>query len=130
VYVSGQAQYTYGRVLEETGKKNPLDHIPPFMMMQRTVFRGQKAHFSVDVLHNGWKRLKDYSSSGEDNLQYATPRGMPAWTLVHLRGSYHFGSQWRVQCALENLFDIRYRAFASGINGSGRNLVLELRYGL
>jgi hemoglobin/transferrin/lactoferrin receptor protein len=126
---TANCQYTYGRDITEA-KSKPLDHIPPFLLFGKLAFAQNKFRASAEVLHNGQKRLKDYSDSGEDNLQYATPDGMPDWTVIHLRGAYRITDKLQLQLGLENLLDQRYRAFASGINGAGRNVVLELRYGI
>jgi hemoglobin/transferrin/lactoferrin receptor protein len=47
----------------------------------------------VFALYNGWKRLEDYSPSGEDNAQYATPEGTPAWTTLNLRTTINLYKQ-------------------------------------
>jgi hemoglobin/transferrin/lactoferrin receptor protein len=126
---TANCQYTHGRDITGQSAK-PLDHIPPFLFFMKAAYSRSKLRASAEILHNGAKRLKDYSDSGEDNLQYATPTGIPAWTVVHLRGSYRIDEKLQVQLAVENLLDQRYRAFASGINGGGRGLVLEVRWGL
>jgi hemoglobin/transferrin/lactoferrin receptor protein len=78
-------------------------------------------------MYNGWKRLGDYSPSGEDNLNYATPQGMPAWYTLNLRTGYRFNESLGIQVALENIMDQNYRVFASGVSAPGRNLVLTLK---
>ena len=118
--------YTYGRVVTDT-LDVPLDHIPPvygrtYVSMKLKRFKGE-----FSVLYNGWKRLKDYSASGEDNQVYATPQGMPAWYTLNLRTSYQFNKYLQLQVALENILDQNYRVFASGVSAAGRNLVLTLR---
>ena len=69
-------------------KNTPLDHIPP--LFGRTSLKFQKEALQIEVfsLYNGWKKLKDYSPSGEDNLIYATPEGMPSWTTFNARTAY------------------------------------------
>ena len=79
------------------------------------------------VLFNGKKKLQDYNLEGEDNLQYAPADGMPAWTTLNLRGGYRFFKYLTVQAGVDNLLDVQYRAFASGINGPGRNVFVTLR---
>jgi hemoglobin/transferrin/lactoferrin receptor protein len=123
--VRGSAAYTEGRDLT---LRLPLDHIPPFMGQLRTAWEQQRWRLETDVLLNGWKRIENYSPSGEDNPQYATPDGMPAWWIWNVRGSYKIGKHWRVQAGIENLLDQRYRVFASGINGAGRNVTLGVYY--
>ena len=119
--------YTYGRVKNDSLPDAPLDHIPPFMA--KLGFRYSNKKFSSDfyIDYNGWKRLKDYSMSGEDNPQYATPEGMPAWFTVNLRASYQVHKLVTLQTGIDNIFDTEYRTFASGINAPGRNFIIALR---
>jgi hemoglobin/transferrin/lactoferrin receptor protein len=79
------------------------------------------------TLFNGKKKLEDYSNSGEDNLQYATVDGMPAWYTLNLRAAYQFNKYVQLQVALENILDRNYRVFASGMSSAGRNLMVTLR---
>ena len=120
------ATYTYGRIETENGDL-PLDHIPPFMA--RTSLKYITNKFSGDffILYNGWKHLKDYYPNGEDNEQYATPEGMPAWMTANLRLSYQLHKFVAIQAGIDNILDTQYRTFASGINAPGRNFIISLR---
>jgi hemoglobin/transferrin/lactoferrin receptor protein len=106
-----------------------LDHIPPFF--GRTALRYEHKKFMAEfyVQYNGMKKIAQYSPSGEDNAQYATPSGMPAWQTLNLKLSYNFTEQVRLQVGAENLLDQHYRAFASGVSAPGRNLMVTLRAG-
>jgi hemoglobin/transferrin/lactoferrin receptor protein len=73
------------------------------------------------------KKLEDYSASGEDNLQYAPPDGMPDWLTIGVRASYEVNKTWLIQTGIDNLTDLQYRTFASGINAPGRNIFGTLR---
>jgi len=123
------SSYTYGRIKTDT-MDTPLDHVPPFMA--RTQLSYSKDKFSSDffINYNGWKKLKDYHLNGEDNEQYATPDGMPAWFTVNLRVSYKVCKNATLQAGVENIFDTQYRTFASGINAPGRNIYFALRANL
>ncbi len=123
------ASYTYGRVKTDSTDV-PLDHIPPFVMRMGISYTWYHFHSDFYVNYNGWKRLKDYSGSGEDNLQYATPDGMPAWFTVNMRASYRLNKCITVQAGVDNIFDTQYRVFASGINAPGRNVFGVLRFNL
>lgn len=79
------------------------------------------------LLFNGKKKLVDYHLEGEDNLQYAPADGMPAWYTLNIRGGYNIGTYLTLQAGVDNIFDVQYRTFASGINGPGRNIWLTLR---
>lgn len=125
--LSGSYNYTYGRVKQEDGSKTPLDHIAP--AFGRVGINYLYSGFYVELFSNfsGWKRVEDYSSSGEDNLQYATPEGMPSWYTLNLRASYALNKMFTLQAGVDNIADLQYRQFASGINSPGRNIFGTLR---
>jgi hemoglobin/transferrin/lactoferrin receptor protein len=116
--------YTYG--FDKTNDVY-LDHIPPVFGM--TSFRLEVKKFKGDfyVIYNGWKRLSQYSPSGEDNEAYATPYGMPSWYTLNLKLSYQIIKYINVTVGMENILDENYRKFASGISAPGRNLIVALR---
>jgi hemoglobin/transferrin/lactoferrin receptor protein len=118
--------YTYGRVKTDSSDA-PLDHIPPFMA--RTSFSYTNNKFNADFFINfsGAKLLKNYSLGGEDNEQYATDMGMPAWFTLNLRAGYEIYKGISLQAGVDNIFDLQYRTFASGINAPGRNVFVSLR---
>ncbi|AMM51040.1 hypothetical protein TH61_07365 [Rufibacter sp. DG15C] len=118
--------YTYGRIQAEASEI-PLDHIAPVFGKTSLYLTLPKFRSEFFVQYNGWKRLEDYNPVGEDNLQYATPQGVPAWYTLNLRTSYQFHPKLQVQAALENILDQFYRVYASGVSSPGRNFVLTLR---
>lgn len=118
--------YTYGRY-EQAGTEVPLDHIPPIYGKISLIYRHKRFEGEVYAMYNGWKRLEDYSPSGEDNLKYATAMGMPAWYTLNVRTGYRFNDNMSIQVALENIMDRNYRVFASGVSAPGRNLVITVR---
>lgn len=121
--------YTYGRIKTDSTDV-PMDHIPPFLANVSLSYKKEKFSTQFFVNYNGWKRLKDYNPEGEDNLQYATPEGMPAWFTVNMLAAYQFHKLFQLQAGVDNLFDTQYRTFASGINSPGRNVFVRLNFNL
>lgn len=124
--LSSTLNYTFGRV-DTDSTDTPLDHIPPLfgktnLMLQLKKFKGE-----IFCLYNAAKPIAEYSASGEDNQQYATADGMPAWWTLNLRTSYALNRYAQIQVAVENILDQNYRLFASGISAPGRNIVVTLR---
>lgn len=121
--------YTYGRY---TDTKNdtviPLDHIAPLFGQTSLLYKAKQVDGEFFIRFNGKKSLADYSPSGEDNLQYATANGMPAWFTLNIRLGVNITKNFRLNASCENLTDNRYRQFASGINAPGRNFIISLRY--
>lgn len=116
---------TNGKI--KNAANTPLDHIPPTFGRTAVLYQSRKLQAEIWALYNGWKRIGDYNPDGEDNAQYATPDGMPAWTTLNARFSVKLGTYLTVQGAIENIMDVNYRYFASGISAPGRNVVLTLR---
>lgn len=121
--------YTYGRYISSNlDTVIPLDHIAPLFGQTSLTYKAKGFDGEFFIRYNGKKSLADYSPSGEDNLQYATVNGMPAWFTLNIRLGANLTKNLRLNAACENLTDNRYRAFASGINAPGRNFIMSLRY--
>jgi len=120
------ANYTWGRIQSAEGEI-PLDHISPFMAKFSALYEKNSLFLEAYTLYNGAKKLKDYSDSGEDNLNYATAEGMPAWYTLNARVGYTVNNYLTVQGGVENIMDINYRVFASGINAPGRNFFISAK---
>jgi len=140
--------YTYGKDITENA---PLSHIPPVFGKTSLDYRFKKskimkpATVSVYSYYNDWKHKKDYGIGSEDNLTEATIDGTPAWYTLNFKASYdiklntlYYDEEQTVQdipdhrilvvqVAFENILDIHYRQFASGLSAPGRNLILSLR---
>ncbi len=119
--------YNYGRYKNPDGNMTPLDHVPPLFGKSSLSYSHKKFNAEVYGLFNGWKKVKNYNPEGEDNLQYATPDGMPSWFTVNWRSSYSILQQVTLQASVENITDRNYRYFASGFSAPGRNFVFGLR---
>ncbi len=124
--------YTKGRYTNKEvnglNAEKPLDHIPP--AYGRVGLKQDLKKFTAELftVFNGWKRIKEYSTSGEDNQMYATADGMPGWQIWNINTSYQPSKKINLSFQIENIADLNYRYFASGISALGRNYVLQARY--
>jgi hemoglobin/transferrin/lactoferrin receptor protein len=121
-----QAGGNYALVNRKVSSK-PLDHIPPLMGKTSVVYQHKKINSEVYFIYNGWKHLNQYNADGEDNAQYATADGMPAWLTVNWKASVKCHQNLLIQVGIDNLFDRNYRYFASGFSAGGRNFLFALR---
>ena len=120
------ASYTRGRIIEEN-ENSPLDHVPPTYGRAGIRYSSSRVTAEWYVLFNGKKDIKDYYLNGEDNELYAPKNGTPAWQTYNAKFSWQINNQLTLQGGVENLMDIQYRTFASGINAPGRNFYGTLR---
>jgi hemoglobin/transferrin/lactoferrin receptor protein len=125
--LNASMNYTYGRFNNDTILV-PLDHVPP--VIGRFGIKYEEDHFYGEIfsIFNGRKKLQDYNPGGEDNLQYATPQGMPAWYTINFRAGFTLAKYVQLQAGVENILDRNYRHFASGFSAPGRNFVLAVRF--
>jgi hemoglobin/transferrin/lactoferrin receptor protein len=126
-FLSFMMNYTYGRIKTDTSDY-PLDHVPPFMARLQLNYTVKNFNADFFVNYNGWKKMKNYNLQGEDNEQYATPDGMPAWFTVNFHASYQVYKMVTLQAGVDNIFDTQYRTFASGINAPGRNIFAAVKF--
>jgi len=128
------ATYTYtkgnyiDRKLDGSNTALPLDHIPP--TYGRVGLKQDVKKFSAELftVFNGWKRIEDYNLNGEDNEIYATKNGMPAWQIWNINTNYQPTQKLNFSFQIENIADLNYRYFASGISALGRNYIVQARY--
>lgn len=125
--VYSQLSYTYGRYTGTDGRQVPMDHIPPIFGKTGATWQLPAWGFEAFALYNSRKKVQDYNPFGEDNLQYATPEGMPGWYTLNASVSWKPVKQLQLQAAVENILDRHYRVFASGISSAGRNFVLKVK---
>ena len=100
----------------------------------------QKKSFSLSLRQrfNSSKSPQEYSLGGEDGLEEtpAVPTsvdpsgfaGSPSWATYSLLAQFNVNENLRLNATLENIFDLHYRSFASGISAPGRSLNLGGRY--
>ena len=127
------ATYTYtkgnytDRKLDGSNTALPLDHIPPTYGRVGLKHDIKKLTAELFTIFNGWKRIEDYNLNGEDNEIYATKDGMPAWQIWNINTSYQPTQKLNFSFQIENIADLNYRYFASGISALGRNYIVSCR---
>ncbi|MDG1098064.1 MAG: TonB-dependent receptor [Bacteroidia bacterium] len=132
-YLDASITFTKGRFKADGNSFfEPLDHIPPTFGRLGVKYKKKGFDIQAFVIFNGIKANSEYSSSGEDNLddtQFGTPNGFtPSWQTYHLSAHSSVSENVDFWIGIDNILDLNYRPFASGINAAGRNLSVTLRY--
>jgi hemoglobin/transferrin/lactoferrin receptor protein len=110
----------------------PLRHAAPVFGSTHLLFESPK--FNVDLYsnYNGAKKFEKMApSEREKPYMYAVDSNgnpwSPGWMTFNLKVSCEICSFCNMTAGVENIFDLRYRPYASGIVAPGRNYVLSLR---
>jgi hemoglobin/transferrin/lactoferrin receptor protein len=130
----------------------PFAHIPPLYGQTALTFANEKLTLSVVARYQGKKTLDEYNindisintdgtldidrEGSSDNLDQGYYKivdgereyiGTLAWTTYNFYGSYKLSKKWTIDLAMENILDLHYRSFASGLSSPGRNIIGALR---
>ncbi len=119
--------------IEETdeGAQSPSRHAPPTFGVTRLEY------------HKGNLRMQLYSEyagqfsfgqlpleeRGKPELYAIDPLGRPfspSWTTVNLKGLYQFEDNFSLSAGLENMTNVRYRTYSSGLAAPGINFVVAI----
>jgi len=115
---------------------NPLPSISP--IYGSLVLNYQKYNWltSLRFEFSGKKNPMNYSKGGEDGLE-ETPlisenpelyNGTPAWNDISLLSQCKLKKNINLNLGIDNILDLHYRTFASGISAPGRNLKLGINF--
>jgi hemoglobin/transferrin/lactoferrin receptor protein len=51
----------------------------------------------------------------------------PSWTIFNLNSSYQLFSFLEINAGIENIRDLRYRTYSSGLTAPGRNFTFSIK---
>lgn len=129
--LSVKANYQYGR--EQMGDEtlSPLRHVAPAFGMAQLNYDIQKLRLMFNFFYNAEVSYNNLSRESQNSAflfakdQQGRPYS-PSWYTLNLKFIYAFEENFNLNGGIENISDIRYRTYTSGISAAGRNFVLGL----
>lgn len=122
---SGSVNYVKGTQFDAGEHESPLSHIPPIYGKISLSYLDDHNQINLNLRYNGEKSVSEYGGS-EDNLENATINGTPAWYTLNAYYLRKLTNSISTSIALENILDVHYRPFASGVSAPGRNLIVSI----
>lgn len=117
--------YTFGQNITQGLR---LDHIPPMYGVIGVNAEFTKWMINTNIRFNGAKSLEFYGPAGSsDNIDYALPTGTPGWWTLNASAKYQWTKAFQMNFGIDNLFDLHYRPFSSGISAPGINFIVGMR---
>ncbi|MBN2729786.1 MAG: TonB-dependent receptor [Bacteroidales bacterium] len=116
----------------DDGTNSASRHAAPLFGRAKLSYRTGKlsmmfyALYSAEVLYENLpeeEKAKDYMYAIDDD---GNPYS-PSWYTVNFKAQYQLNENISFGAGLENITDIRYRPYSSGIVAPGRNLVFSLK---
>jgi len=132
LFASAKYNYQIGEEELDNGTTSPSRHAAPSFGQAYLSWRSNKLTLQAGLEFMGQKtfdqlppeeQAKDYLYAKDgDGKPYS-----PSWTIYNVKGMYKISKNLVALLGLENITDVRYRPYSSGICAPGRNLVVSLR---
>ena len=106
--------------------KLPLRHSSPIFGQSSINFTKRNIKVSYYINYNGKKDISNFSPSELNKLYLYTKDGSPAWLTNNISFIYNINYLAKINFSCENIFDIHYRSYSSGISAPGRNFNIGL----
>jgi hemoglobin/transferrin/lactoferrin receptor protein len=129
---SSQISYQKGEEELDDGTTSPLRHAAPWFGMSSLTYSADKLKIDLYATYSGEvsnenlaqeEQGKDYMyAKDDDGKPYS-----PAWYTLNFKVMYQITDILSISGGVENLTDVRYRPYSSGITAPGRNFILSLR---
>jgi hemoglobin/transferrin/lactoferrin receptor protein len=103
-----------------------LRHTPPLFGKFSFTYSNKKHQIGYFISYNGKKQLKNFSVSELNKLYLYTDSGSPSWITHNFFYKFNYNYFINFDFGIDNIFDIHYRTYSSGISAPGRNIRLGL----
>ncbi|MBW6460604.1 MAG: TonB-dependent receptor [Bacteroidales bacterium] len=130
--LTSRFNYQKGEEELDDGSKSPLRHAAPWFGTTGLTFSAEKLKMDLYAIYSGEvsyenlppeEQAKTYMYAlNNDGNPYS-----PAWYTLNFKVMYQITDIFSVSGGVENLTDVRYRPYSSGITAPGRNFILSLR---
>jgi hemoglobin/transferrin/lactoferrin receptor protein len=132
-YLSLKSALNLTEGYEENG--DPLRHAAPLFGSSHFIFKAGGFNADLYTNYNGAKKFEKMAPSEiEKPYMYAVDNNgnpwSPGWGTINLKLSYLFLNRISVMAGVENILDLRYRPYSSGIAAAGRNIIASVRFEL
>ena len=115
--------YTYGR---DNENKEPLRHIPPFYGGIDLTYKHSFLSVTNTFSFNEKKTFEQMPLSERGKTHIFDSNGTPDWWTWGIHMDINPTSMIKIGVKLDNILDIHYRPYSSGISGAGRHIATSL----
>ncbi|MCB2206181.1 TonB-dependent receptor [bacterium] len=113
----------------DDGSTAPLRHAAPWFGTTTLSYRLRSLELALSIQYNGEVAYEDLGThvvSGTEYLYATDGEGRPyspSWTIINLKAQYRLTDLVTLHAGVENIADLRYRPYSSGISAPGRNFI-------
>lgn len=129
--ISSDFNYQIGEEEVDDGTISPSRHAPPWFGNSKITYKSKKTTLQIYVIYSGEKKFEYLPLEEQQKPEiYAIDKDgkpwSPSWHTINFKSMYQFSTYLSASAGIENITDIRYRTYSSGIVAPGRNFVIGL----
>ena len=114
----------------EDSENRPLRHTTPNFGYLSLTYRFKQLKSELNYRFSGKRKFEDLARSEQQKTHLYTTDGSLAWQTLNFSCSYHFSKALALTVGVDNIFNLHYRPYSSGISAAGRNYVIALKTSL
>ena len=128
----GRFNYQAGEEELDNGTTSPLRHAGPWFTTAHLIYSVKRLKFDLYGIYHDKVSFSELAF-GEQNKNeiYAIDENgdpySPAWYTLNFKAMVQVSDDLVVSAGLENITDVRYRPYSSGLAGAGRNFIVSVR---
>jgi len=124
--LSSDLNFQYGEEETSDGVKSPSRHAAPIFGVSRITFEKKRSRIQFYMEYQGEIAHADLAISEQSKTDiYALDNSgntyAPSWYTFNLKYLQSFADNFSISAGIENIADLRYRPYSSGISAPGRN---------
>jgi len=129
---SSDLNYQVGEEELDDGTTSTSRHAAPLFGTSRLNFRTTNLNLEFYANYQAERKYKDlpFEEQSKDEIYAKDKNGnnySPAWYTLNIKAMYVLNDTFTISSGIENLADVRYRPYSSGISAPGRNFIFSLR---
>jgi hemoglobin/transferrin/lactoferrin receptor protein len=132
--LSLSSRYNWQKGTEELDDEStsPSRHAAPAFGLTRLSFSQKKVRAELTSVYSAGRSFEDLpeEEKGKPAIYAIDANGnpySPSWLIFNLNVTYEIWKNIRVMTGIENMGDVRYRPYSSGIVAPGRNFTFALK---
>ncbi len=124
--------YQKGEEELDDGTTSPSRHAAPWFGTTHLTYGSTKVELDFYAMYSGTRRFEDLpvEEQGKGYIYAIDENGnpySPGWFTLNFKALYHLNEHFAISGGVENLTDLRYRPYSSGLVAAGRNMILSLK---
>lgn len=130
--LNSKVNYQRGKEEMDNGDISPSRHAAPWFGISRLTFKKDKVDIQLYSVYTGAVLYKNLNEEERNKtFLYAKDENgnpfSPAWFTINLKTQYYFSEKLWLSVGIENIGDLRYQPYSSGIAAPGRNVIMSIR---